>query len=72
MMYCTVVALAILTQPGGVVVGTVPAHKEVVIEQASFLRDFVFVSKPGPDGNSPRGWISFSGLGPCGGLPLAH
>ena len=40
MMYCTVVALAILTQPGGVVVGTVPAHKEVVIEQASFLRDF--------------------------------
>jgi hypothetical protein len=72
MMYCTVVALAILTQPGGVVVGTVPAHKEVVIEQASFLRDFVFVSKPGPDGNSSRGWIAVNGLAPCSGVPLAH
>jgi hypothetical protein len=72
-MYCTVIALSILTMPGsGIAVGVVPAHKEVVIEQASFLRDFVFVSKPGPDGNSPRGWISFSGLGPCGGVPLAH
>jgi hypothetical protein len=62
---CTIVAMNILTQPAGPAVGVVPAHKEVVIEQASFLRDFVFISKPGPDGVSPRGWVAYGGLAQC-------
>jgi hypothetical protein len=32
---------------------------------ASLMRDWVFVGKPGPDGVSPRGWILYSGLGYC-------
>ena len=62
---CTIVAMNILTQPAGLAVGVVPAHKAVQIEQVSLMRDFVFVSKPGPDGVSPRGWVSYGGLGQC-------
>ncbi len=62
---CTIVAMNILTQPAGLTVGVVPAHASVQVEQASFLRDFVFVSKPGPEGSSPRGWVAYGGLGQC-------
>ena len=46
---CTIATLAILSQPAGTVVGTVPAYKAVQIDDVSLLRDFVFVSKPGPE-----------------------
>jgi hypothetical protein len=64
---CTIVAMNIMTLPGGSgqAVGIVPAYKQVEIEQVSFLRDYVFVSRPGPDGASPRGWIAYGGLGQC-------
>ena len=62
---CTIVAMNILTLPAGQSVGIVPANKEVVIEQVSILRDFAFISKPGPDGASPRGWVSWGGLRSC-------
>ena len=62
---CTIVAMNILTQPAGLTVGVVPAHKTVEIEQVSLMRDYVFVSKPGPDGYSPRGWVVYAGLGQC-------
>jgi hypothetical protein len=63
---CTIVAMNIMTLPGsGQAVGIVPAYKQVEIKQVSFLRDYVFVSKPGPDGSSPRGWVAYGGLGPC-------
>jgi hypothetical protein len=62
---CTTVVLSIYSAPGGVVVGTVPAYKAVQIDDVSWLRDMVFISKPGPDGSSPRGWIQYGGLGRC-------
>jgi hypothetical protein len=62
---CTIATLAILSQPNGVVVGTVPDHKQVQIEDVSLLRDYVFIGKPGPDGSSPRGWVIYAGLGQC-------
>jgi hypothetical protein len=62
---CTIATLAILSQPNGVVVGTVPDHKQVQIEDVSLLRDYVFISKPGPDGVSSRGWIPYMYLGQC-------
>jgi hypothetical protein len=62
---CTIVAMSIVTQPAGTTVGVVPEHKAVVIEDVSFLRDYVFISKPGPDGSSPRGWVAYGGLGRC-------
>jgi hypothetical protein len=67
---CTVVTMNILSAPGGRVVGTVPAYKQVVVEDVSLLRDLVFVSKPGPDGVSLRGWVAYGGLRACpdGGL----
>jgi hypothetical protein len=69
LIMCTAVALNIFSQPAGHVVGTVPAYKAVQIDDVSLLRDFVFVSKPGPDGSSPRGWIQYGGLGTC---PYRH
>lgn len=65
LIMCTAVALNIFSQPAGTVVGTVPGYKAVQIEDFSLLRDYVFVSKPGPDGSSPRGWVIYSGLGQC-------
>ena len=62
---CTIAVLAILSQPAGTVVGNVPAYKQVVVDDVSLLRDYVFVSKPGPDGSSPRGWVIYAGLGQC-------
>ena len=62
---CTIATLAIMSQPGGHVVCNVPAYKQVQIEDVSLLRDYVFVSKPGPDGSSPRGWLQYGGLGQC-------
>ena len=67
LIMCTAVVLSIVSRPGGPVVGTVPAYKAVQIEDVSLLRDYVFVSKPGPDGSSPRGWIAYGGLGACNG-----
>ena len=52
---CTIATLAIMSQPGDTVVGNVPAYKAVVVDDVSLLRDYVFVSKPGPEGSSPRG-----------------
>lgn len=62
---CTAVTLAIFSAPGGTVVGNVPAFKQVQVDDVSLLRDYVFVSKPGPDGSSPRGWVQYGGLGQC-------
>jgi hypothetical protein len=62
---CTIATLAILSQPAGTVVGNVPAYKQVVVDDVSLLRDYVFVSKPGPEGSSPRGWVQYGGLGTC-------
>jgi hypothetical protein len=65
---CTAVALNIFSMPGGSqVVGTVPAYKQVQLMDGSILRDYVFIGKPGSDGVSPRGWVSYSGLGSCNG-----
>jgi hypothetical protein len=63
---CTIAALTISTTPAGLVVGLVPEHRAVQIEQVSLLRDYVFISKPTPDGFSPRGWVQYGGLTPCG------
>ena len=60
---CTIATLAIMSQPGGTVVGNVPAYKAVVVDDVSLLRDYVFVSKPGPEGSSPRGWIQYGRAG---------
>ena len=65
LIMCTAVTLSIFSSPGGTVVGSVPAYKAVQIDDVSLLRDMVFVSKPGPDGSSPRGWIQYGGLGAC-------
>ena len=65
LIMCTAVTLSIFSQPAGTVVGSVPAYKAVQIEDVSLLRDYVFVSKPGPQGSSPRGSIEFGGLGSC-------
>ena len=51
LIMCTAVVLSIVSRPGGPVVGTVPAYKAVQIEDVSLLRDYVFVSNPGPDGS---------------------
>jgi hypothetical protein len=64
---CSAVALNLLSAPGGQVVGTVPAYKQVQVMDVSTLRDYVFVGKPGPDGVSPRGWVAYGGLGQCNG-----
>ena len=65
LILCTAVAMNIFSSPGGQNVGLVPAYQHVQIDDVSLLRDFVFVSKPGPGGSSPRGWIQYGGLGQC-------
>ena len=65
LIMCTAVTLNIFSSPGGTVVGTVPAYKAVQIDDVCLLSDWVFVSKPGPDGVSPRGWVIYAGLGQC-------
>ena len=66
LIMCSAVALNIFTAPAGnTVVGNVPADKPVYLMDGSLLRDWVFIGKPGPDGVSPRGWVSFAGLGTC-------
>ena len=65
LIMCTAVMLSIFSSPGGTVVGSVPAFKAVQIDDVSLLRDMVFVSKPGPEGSSPRGWVQYGGLGTC-------
>jgi hypothetical protein len=63
---CTVAALNIFSLPAGnTVVGTVPADKPVYLMDGSLLRDWVFIGKPGPEGVSPRGWVTFAGLSQC-------
>jgi hypothetical protein len=57
LILCTAAALNIFSQPAGsIVVGTVPAYKAVYLMDASLMRDWVFIEKPGPDGVSPRRW----------------
>jgi hypothetical protein len=66
LIMCSAVALNIFSAPAGsTVVGEVPAHKAVYLMDASLMRDWVFIGKPGPDGISPRGWIVYSGLTAC-------
>jgi hypothetical protein len=65
LIMCTAVTLNIFSAPGGTVVGSVPAYKAVQIDDVSLLRDMVFVSKPGPEDSSPRGWIQYGGLETC-------
>jgi hypothetical protein len=63
---CTIVAMQIFSLPGGpIVVGDVPSHAPVQIQDTSLLRDWVFIGKPGPEGVSPRGWIMYAYLGQC-------
>jgi hypothetical protein len=62
----TAVTLNIFSAPAGnQVVGTVPVNKEVQLMDGSLLRDWVFIGKPGPEGVSPRGWVSYNGLTSC-------
>jgi hypothetical protein len=66
LIMCSAVALNIFSAPAGsTVVGEVPAYKQVYLMDASLLRDWVFIGKPGPDGISPRGWVQYAGLGQC-------
>jgi hypothetical protein len=66
LILCTVATLNIFSAPAGnQVVGTVPAYKQVYLMDGSLLRDWVFVGKPGPEGVSPRGWVTYAGLGQC-------
>jgi hypothetical protein len=66
LMLCTAVALNIFSAPAGnTVVGEVPAYQQVYLMDGSLLRDWVFIGKPGPDGVSPRGWVTYSALGQC-------
>jgi hypothetical protein len=66
LMLCTAAALNIFSAPAGnTVVGQVPAYRAVYLMDGSFMRDWVFIGKPGPDGVSPRGWVIYSALGQC-------
>jgi hypothetical protein len=66
LILCTAVSLNIFALPAGnQVMGTVPAYKAVQIMDVSPLRDYVFIGKPGPDGVSPRGWVTYQGLAVC-------
>ena len=63
---CAAVALNIFSLPAGSQkVGEVPYGKEVYLMDASLMRDWVFIGKPGPDGISPRGWVKYEYLGYC-------
>ena len=66
LILCTAVALNIFSMPAGsTVVGEVPAHKAVYLMDGSLMRDWVFIGKPGESGVSPRGWVTYAGLGQC-------
>ena len=66
LIMCSAVALNIFSQPAGSqVVGEVPAYQQVYLMDGSLLRDWVFIGKPGQNGVSPRGWISYAGLTQC-------
>jgi hypothetical protein len=66
LIMCSAVALNIFSAPASsTVVGQVPAYKEVYLMDGSLMRDWVFSGKPGPDGISPRGWVTFAGLSAC-------
>ena len=70
LILCTIATLNIFTAPAGSTgVGVVPSHAPVYLMDASLLRDWVFVGKPGEDGISPRGWVKFEFLGQC---PQSH
>lgn len=63
---CTIVALNIVSLPGGpIVVGEVPSNQPVQIMDTSLLRDWVFIGKPSDNGVSPRGWVPYGGLTNC-------
>ena len=66
LIMCTVATLNIFSQPAGnQTVGVVPSNAQVMMMQSSFLRDWVFIGKPGESGVSPRGWVIYAGLGQC-------
>ena len=66
LIMCSAVALNIFSQQAGSqVVGEVPAYQQVYLMDGSLMRDWVFIGKPGPDGVSPRGWVTYAGLGQC-------
>jgi hypothetical protein len=56
LILCTAAALNIFSMPAGnTVVGQVPYSKAVQIQDASLMRDWVFIGKPGDGLPSPRG-----------------
>jgi hypothetical protein len=66
LIMCSAVALNIFSaQAGNTVVGTVPTDKPVYLMDGSLMRDWVFIGKPGENGVSPRGWVTFAGLSQC-------
>ena len=66
LILCTAMALNIFSMPAGnTVVGEVPAYRAVYLMDGSLMRDWVFIGKPGESGVSPRGWVTYAGLGQC-------
>ena len=66
LILCTAATLNIFPAPAGnTVVGEVPAYQRVYLMDGSLLRDWVFIGKPGENGVSPRGWVTFAGLSQC-------
>ena len=66
LILCAAMTLNIFSMPAGSqAVGEVPAHKAVYLMDGSLLRDWVFIGKPGENGVSPRGWVTYAGLSEC-------